>query len=132
ALLERLHRRDFEAVLSGWVLSSNPDPTVNFHSDPVLGASNWVSYSNPEMDRLLLEGRHQTDSDRRREIYRRVQELQSQDQPYSFLFFPVARVALDARFHDVRASPVASPLKPYPGPLRWYVPAQLQKRSGPM
>lgn len=132
ALLERLHRRDFEAVLSGWSLSSNPDPTAIFHSDPVLGTSNWVSYSNPEMDRLLLEARHQTDPDRRREIYRRVQELQSLDQPYTYLFFPMMRVALDARFHDVHASPVVSPLRPYPGPLRWYVPAQLQKRSGPM
>jgi len=131
ALLERMHRHDFEAVLSGWALSSNPDPTALLHSDPVLGPSNYVGYSNTEMDRLLLDGRHATDPDKRREIYHRLQELQSRDQPYTFLFFPVSRVALDGRFRDVRASPVASPLKPYPGPLRWYVPAQLQKRTGP-
>jgi len=131
ALLERMHRHDFEAVLSGWALSSNPDPTALLHSDPVLGPSNYVGYSNPEMDHLLLDSRHATDPDKRREIYRRLQELQSRDQPYTFLFFPVMRVALDGRFRDVRASPVASPLKPYPGPLRWYVPTQLQKRTGP-
>jgi len=132
ALLERLHRRDFEAVLSGWVLSSNPDPTALLHSDPILGASNYVGYSDAEMDRLLLDGRHTTDPAKREEIYRRIQELQARDQPYTLLFFPVSRVALDSRFHDVRASPVASPLKPYPGPLRWFVPTQLQKRTGPM
>jgi peptide/nickel transport system substrate-binding protein len=132
ALLERLNRRDFQAVLSGWSLPSSPDPTVLLHSDPVLGPSNHVGYSNPEMDRLLVDGRHETDPDRRREIFRRVQELQSQDQPYTFLFFPLSKVALDGRFQDVHPSPVASPLKPYPGPLRWYVPIQAQKRSGPL
>jgi peptide/nickel transport system substrate-binding protein len=131
ALLERLHRRDFQAVLSGWSLKTDPDPTAMLHSDPVLGSSNHVGYSNPEMDRLLLDGRHETQPSRRREIYRRVQELEVLDQPYTFLFFPVQRVALDSRFRNVRPSPVASPLKPYPGPLRWYVPTQLQKRSGP-
>jgi peptide/nickel transport system substrate-binding protein len=131
ALLERLHRHDFEAVLSGWVLSSNPDPTSMLHSDPVLGPSNYVGYSNAEMDRLLLDARHETDPGKRRAILHRLQELQARDQPYTFLFFPVSRVALDGRFRDVRPSPVASPLKPYPGPLRWYVPTQLQKRTGP-
>ena len=132
ALLERLHRRDFEAALSGWALASNPDPTAMLHSGSVLGPSNYVGYSNPEMDRLLLDGRHETDPARRSQIYHQVQALQARDQPYTFLFFPVMRVALDSRFRDVRASPVASPLKPYPGPLRWYVPTQLQKRPGPM
>ena len=71
------------------------------------------------------------DPEKRRGIYRRVQELEAADQPYTFLFFPVIRVALESRFRGVLASPVASPLKPYPGPLQWYVPAKLQKRQEP-
>jgi len=131
ALLDRLHRRDFEAVLSGWSLTTDPDPTAMLHSSPALGPSNYVGYASPEMDRLLLEGRHQTDPAQRRETYRRIQALEAAEQPYTPLFFPIQRVALDARFHDVRSSAAASPLRPYPGPLRWFVPAALQKRVGP-
>jgi peptide/nickel transport system substrate-binding protein len=131
ALLDRLHRHDFEAVLSGWALTSNPDPTWMLHSNPHLGPSNYVGYGNPEMDRLLESSRAEMDAGRRAEIYRQVQDLEAQDQPYSFLFFPLTRVALDSRFQDVRPSPVTSPLKPYPGPLLWYVPASLQKYLHP-
>jgi peptide/nickel transport system substrate-binding protein len=131
ALLERLRRHDFEAVLSGWSLTSDPDPTAMLHSSPALGTSNYVGYASPEMDSLLMQGRHETDPSLRKEIYKKVQALEAADQPYMVLFFPVKRVALDSRFRDVRASSVVSPLKPYPGPLRWYVPTALQKRRGP-
>ena len=130
ALLDRLRRRDFEAAMSGWLLTSE-DPTAFFHSDPSHGSSNYAGYSNSEMDRLVIQGRHEMDPEKRRGIYRRVQELEAADQPYTFLFFPVIRVALESRFRAVLASPVASPLKPYPGPLQWYVPAKLQKRQEP-
>ncbi len=130
ALLDRLQRHDFQAVLSGWSLTPDPDPTPFFHSDPELGPSNYVGYADPEIDRLLVEGRHEFDPGSRREIYRRVQALLGRDQPYTFLFFPLQRVALDSRFRAVRPSVAASPLRPFPGFLQWYVPAGLQKHRG--
>ena len=128
ALLERLQRRDFDAAFSGWALTTDPDPTAFFHSDARLGTSNYAGYSNPEMDRLLLEGRHALDPDQRRRIYARVQEIVAADQPYTFLFFPLARIGMDNRFEGVSSAGVISPLKPYPGPLRWFVPRERQKR----
>ena len=129
ALLDRLHRRDFDAALSGWGLTTDPDPTTFFHSDPKLGISNYAGYSNPEMDRLLDEGRHALEPEKRRRIYARVQEILSRDQPYTFLFFPLSRIAMDRRFEGVSDAGLSSPLKPYPGPLRWFVPAANQKRK---
>lgn len=129
ALLDRLHRRDFDAALSGWALTTDPDPTAFFHSDPNLGASNYASYSNPEMDRLLLDGRHALDPEARRRIYSRVQEILAADQPYTFLFFPLSRIGLDNRFEGVSTAGITSPMKPYPGLLRWYVTPDRQKRK---
>ena len=128
ALLDRLKRRDFDASLSGWALTTDPDPTDFLHSDARLGTSNYAGYSNPEMDRLVLEGKHALDADERRRIYSRVQEILAADQPYTFLFFPLARIGMDRRFEGVSMAGITSPLKPYPGPLRWFVPKEHQKR----
>lgn len=130
ALLDRLHRRDYEAAISGWSLTTDPDPTGFFHSDPSMGSSNYVGYADPEMDRLLVEGRRAFDGAQRAEIYRRVQAVLTRDQPYTFLFFPRVGVALDARFHGVAVGGATSPLRPFPALLGWYVPAGLQKRPG--
>jgi peptide/nickel transport system substrate-binding protein len=129
ALLDRLHRHDYQAALSGWILTPDPDPASFFHSNPALGSSNYVGYSSPEMDRLLEEGRHTFAPEARRSVYQRVQALLHRDQPYTFLFFPLQRVALDRRFHGVQAS-AGSPLRAYPGVVRWYVPAEMQKHRG--
>ena len=130
ALLDRLHRHDYEAAFSGWSLTPDPDPVPFFHSDPVLGTSNYVGYSDPEMDRLLAEARHTFDPEARRAIYRRVQAILHRDQPYTFLFFPLQRVALDARFRGARATAAGSPLRAFPGILEWYVPSEEQKHRG--
>ena len=130
ALLDRLHRHDFEAALSGWSLTSDPDPAPFFHSDPALGPSNYVGYSDPEMDRLLEEGRHAFDPEARSALYRRVQAILARDQPYTFLFFPLQRVAMDSRYRGVRPSAAGSPLRAYPGILEWHVPRELQKHRG--
>jgi peptide/nickel transport system substrate-binding protein len=124
ALLDRLQRHDFEAAFSGWSLTPDPDPTPFFHSDPALGPSNYVAYSDAEIDRLLVDGRHAFDPAKRRAIYRRVQEILGRDQPYTFLFFPIQRLALDSRFRGARATAAGSPLRAFPGILSWYVPAE--------
>jgi len=127
ALLERLQKRDYEAAISGRLLVSDPDPTLFFHSDRQLGASNYVEYADPEMDRLLLQGRHAFDPVERGAIYRRVQAILLRDQPYTFLFFPLSAAALSTRYREVTLSPALGLLRWYPGLLNWYVPRELQK-----
>ena len=130
ALLDRLRRHDYEAAFSGWFLTPDPDPAPFFHSDPALGASNYVGYSDPEADRLIAEAHHAFDPGARRSIYKRVQEILHRDQPYTFLFFPMQRVAMDGRFRGARATAAGGPLRTFPGILEWYVPAGERKHGG--
>jgi len=130
ALLDRLHRHDYEAAFSGWYLTPDPDPVPFFHSDPVLGSSNYVGYSDPEADRLLAEARHTFDPEVRRTIYRRVQAILHRDQPYTFLFFPLQRIAMDGRFRGARTTAAGGPLRAFPGILEWHVPSEEQKHRG--
>jgi peptide/nickel transport system substrate-binding protein len=83
------------------------------------------------MDRLLEEGRHAFDPEARRAAYLRVQAILHRDQPYTFLFFPLQRAALDARFCGARGTAAGSPLRAFPGILEWFVPTAEQKHPPP-
>ena len=48
---------------------------------------NFVSYSNPEVDRLFAEGRRELDRGKRAEKYGRIQEILYEDQPYTWLYW---------------------------------------------
>ena len=54
--------RRFEAVILGWVTGPDPDLYDIFHSSKIKPPGlNFVGYSNPELDKLLEEGRYTLD-----------------------------------------------------------------------
>jgi peptide/nickel transport system substrate-binding protein len=59
------------------------------------------SYSNPEADQLMDEGRRCVDHRQAGEIWRRFQEIIHQDQPYTFLYVPPRINAIHKRFRGV-------------------------------
>ena len=105
-LKEFIDGRRFEAVLLAWQLGRDPDIYNIFHSSRSKpGEFNYVSYQNNEVDRLLVEGRKVFDQEKRTKIYRRIHELISQDEPYTFLFVSEALTLIHKRFHNVRTAP---------------------------
>ncbi len=78
--------RDYEACVLGWSLSLDPDVYEIWHSSQTEKGFNFVGYSNPEVDRLIEEGRTEYDRAVRRRIYRKIHRLIHEDQPYTFLF----------------------------------------------
>lgn len=62
------------------------DPKQIWHSSSaVVGGSNFISYKNPEVDKLIDEGRMIVDRNKRRDVFRKVYELIAEDAPYVFL-----------------------------------------------
>jgi peptide/nickel transport system substrate-binding protein len=82
---DKLNQGDFEATLVGWVGFVDPDEWLYnlFHSD---GEWNQQGYANPDVDRLLEEGRRRTDRERRREVYRQAQRIIATEAPMAFLY----------------------------------------------
>ena len=77
--------KKFQAYLGGWGAGTDPDSSENIWAT---GAGrNFVSYSNPEVDRLFTEGRRELDRGKRAEKYGRIQEILYDDQPYTWLFW---------------------------------------------
>jgi peptide/nickel transport system substrate-binding protein len=105
-LKEFIDKRRFEAVLLAWNLSMDPDIYDIFHSSKTKpGEFNFVSYRNPEIDRLLDEGRRIFPEDERTLVYRRAHRILSEDEPYTFLYVPESLSVVHARFNGVEPAP---------------------------
>jgi len=91
---DKINARDFEACVLGWSLSLDPDIYEIWHSSQIKDGFNFVGYQNPEVDALIEAGRTEYDREKRKEIYRKIQELIYQDQPYTFLYVPEEIAAL--------------------------------------
>jgi len=84
------HPKDFEAVIIGWSLGLDPDAYSIWHSSEYPKGFNFINYKNPEVDRLLEEGRTTMDINGRKKIYARLWKVIAEDQPYIFLWYPKA------------------------------------------
>ena len=123
-LKEFIDKKRFEAVLLAWQLSRDPDISSIFHSSAMgPGQFNFVSYQNPEVDRLLEEGRRIFSEESRAVIYRRLHEILSEDEPYTFLYTPEALLAVHRRFRGVEVTPAGIGHNF----IRWFVPEAEQK-----
>lgn len=88
ALMKNIDEHNFDAIAMGWGGGSvDLDPKQIWHSESMkTGGSNFISYSNPEVDKLIEQGTVEMDQKKRVEIYRKVYALIADDAPYAFLF----------------------------------------------
>jgi peptide/nickel transport system substrate-binding protein len=103
-LLSRINdveRRDFDAVLIGWVTEFRIDDTDLFHCDKRNEPYQWVGYCNPEVDRLLETLPTIVDRETARPLWREYQRMISRDQPYTFLYFQQRREGVAERLRGV-------------------------------
>jgi peptide/nickel transport system substrate-binding protein/microcin C transport system substrate-binding protein len=81
-----LDERKFQAVTLAWTREVDPDLKQIWHSDSIANqGSNFVSYKNPEVDKLIDEQRATLDRAKRIELDRKIEKLIVDDQPYTFL-----------------------------------------------
>jgi peptide/nickel transport system substrate-binding protein len=116
--------KNFEAVILAWQLGRDPDCYSMWHSSQQkAGQFNFISYANPEVDRLLVDGRQTFDEAKRKAIYWKIHADIAADVPYIFLYCPDNLVALHKRFHGVELTPLGLGWNFW----QWWVPAAQQK-----
>jgi len=102
-----LKTRDFDAITLAWGANApESDPKQIFHSESIKNqGDNFAQWSNPKADALIDAGRREMDTDKRMAIWRELELVLHQEQPYTFL-----RVSPWLRFVGPRAGNVV----PYP------------------
>jgi peptide/nickel transport system substrate-binding protein len=119
-----IDKRNFDAVILGWSLTPDPDQYDIWHSSKTGPKElNFVDFANPEVDKLLEEGRSTFDIEKRKKAYFRIQEILAEEQPYVFLYVPDALPVVQKRFHGIHPAPAGISYN-FP---KWYVPKALQK-----
>jgi peptide/nickel transport system substrate-binding protein len=117
-------KRNFEAIILGWSIGIDPDNYIMWHSSQ-MGPNqyNFVSYTNPEVDELLILGRKTFDQEKRKQIYRKIHTILAEDQPYCFLYVPDALPIIDRRFHGIKKEKAGI----WYNFEAWWVPEALQR-----
>lgn len=107
ALLDQfIDKKNFQAVILGWVLPVDPDCYSVWHSASAgQGGLNFVSYSNKRVDDLIIKGRREFDPEERVKIYHEIHRQIAYDIPYTFLFFSDATPAVSKRFNGIKPAP---------------------------
>jgi peptide/nickel transport system substrate-binding protein len=119
-----INKRHFDSVILGWTIPLDPDAYDVWHSSKTGPEElNFISYKNPEVDKMLEKGRSTFDQKERKKYYDRFQKLLTEDQPYTFLYVPEALVIINKRFRGIEPAPIGLEHNF----IKWYVPKDEQK-----
>jgi peptide/nickel transport system substrate-binding protein len=102
-LQEQMFNKRFQAAFGGWGTGADPDTADNIWATGE--GRNYVSYSNPEVDRLFKAGKREFDRDKRGAIYAQIHELIYADQPYTWLYFQSSFYGFNKELRGYNFSP---------------------------
>jgi peptide/nickel transport system substrate-binding protein len=126
-MLENIQRKDFDAITLGWTSGIEIDIFQMFHSSQTLeGGDNFISYRNPELDRLIDAARGEVSEAKRMPLWQAAERVLVADQPYTFLFRRKTLAFVDARIANLENTPLGLNLMSVP--VEVYVPAAQQRR----
>jgi peptide/nickel transport system substrate-binding protein len=119
---------EFEVVLLGWGLGQEPDQYNIWHSSQQApGQFNFIGYSNPQVDKLLEQGRLELNPDKRQEIYHQFAKILLEDSPIVYLYAGYGLPAIHKRVKgiDNPAPPAGIGHNAY----EWYIPEPLRRNE---
>lgn len=98
---------NYDIGLIGWLLLTDPD-RASYLQFLTGGDNNYGGYSNPEVDRLLEQGRVETDPEKRKEIYTKIAQIITDEVPYIFLLYQGYVVMHDPGLEGFVVNPTGS------------------------
>jgi peptide/nickel transport system substrate-binding protein len=99
-------KRDFDAIIMGWMLTLDPDQHDLWHSSQMGERQyNFLSYKNSRVDELFVYARTVFDQEKRKKAYYEIQKIMQEDLPCIFLYFPDSLEAIHKRFEGIEKSP---------------------------
>jgi peptide/nickel transport system substrate-binding protein len=101
ALIEKINKREFEAMMLAWSIGIEGDPYQLWHSTQVDKGHNFTGFTTPEMDYIIDQARIEFNPLIRNKLYHRFHEILYENQPYTFLFTNYSLVAIQKRFQNV-------------------------------
>jgi peptide/nickel transport system substrate-binding protein len=115
----------FDIVFASWVFDDSADISSLFHSAEIgPWKNNFVAYSNPEVDSLIVESKLTLDHEKRRTINRKLHAMLANEAPYTFLWTLTNYSAYHKKVQHV----AIHPYKFFSYADEWYIPVAAQKK----
>jgi peptide/nickel transport system substrate-binding protein len=125
-MVERLKKQDFEAITLGWTSGIETDLYQMFHSSQTTAnASNFISYKNPELDKLIEQARQTVDEPTRLRLWQAAEKILHEDQPYTFLLRSKSLLFIDKRIKNISMTSLGLNFGALP--IETYVPTAQQR-----
>jgi peptide/nickel transport system substrate-binding protein len=100
-MIEQITEGSFDATVIGWAIPTTFDFRFAYHSAEI-GGANVIGFSDPEVDRLLEEARLAPDLPAMGPYLDRLQALQQELQPYTYLWQSKRLLGIRERVHGAR------------------------------
>lgn len=114
--------REYDALLFGQVLGSDPDPYSFWHSsqkkDPGLNLS---LFGDSKADSLIEAGRVEFDPEKRAAIYKEFQQILAKEIPAVFLYSPDYIYPINKKVRGIGMQNLVSPAKRFSDVNLWYI-----------
>ncbi len=103
---ERIFPGKYQGALMQFNAAGDPDgfTSIFWHSTQI-GGMNLARYRSVAVDRLIEQGRTESDQAKRQAIYREIHRAMAQDRPALFLFVPQRVVGMSSRLEGVGSNP---------------------------
>jgi peptide/nickel transport system substrate-binding protein len=125
-MLEKLSRKDFDAITLAWTSGVEVDIYQMFHSSQtVSGGDNFVNYRNEELDAVIEAARAEVDESARMELWQEAERILVEDQPYTFLMRRETLAFIDRRIRNLEQTALGLNLSAVP--VEIYVPREQQR-----
>lgn len=82
-IMSKAKEGSFDVMLMGYTFTLDPEMSALYSTN---GGYNFMSYSNAEVDQLLLDGKAEPDPEKRKVIYSKLQEIWIEDSPAVSLY----------------------------------------------
>lgn len=90
---------NFDAIVAGWSIGSDPDPTYFWHSKEIEQGLNYGAYSNSKVDELLDMNTKVSDLEERKAVISEAEKIITEEQPYTFIYNPVSYLGHSPKLH---------------------------------
>lgn len=114
--------REYEALLFGQVVGSDPDPYSFWHSnqkkDPGLNLS---LFDSSEADQLIDNGRIEFDPEKRSQDYIEFQKILQKEMPAAFLYSPNYVYPVNKKVQGIDIKTLVSPSRRFSETNHWYI-----------
>jgi peptide/nickel transport system substrate-binding protein len=119
--------KDFEILLYGQEIGGDPDIFSFWHSSQRKGKGlNIAGYNNAQVDKLLTQGRRETNQEVRMEKYKEIQEIFNIEVPAIFLYSPTYTYIQSRDLKGFSGNIIISPENRFNSVSDWYLKTKLK------